>query len=112
MITRFEVRNYKALRAVAMDLTPIHILIGPNDSGKTSILEAIRTLCRTVDYPLESAFEGRWQGRELVWRAGEAASQVFFRVALTEGELAIEYEIGRELLQHYDRFREKTEVQL
>jgi AAA15 family ATPase/GTPase len=42
MITRFRVRNYKALRDVTLDLTPIHVLIGPNDSGKTSILEARR----------------------------------------------------------------------
>ncbi len=51
MITRFQVQNYKALRDVILDLTPMHVLIGPNDAGKTSILEAITALCRSVDYP-------------------------------------------------------------
>ena len=46
MITRFQVQNYKALRDVTLDLTPMHVLIGPNDAGKTSILEAITALCR------------------------------------------------------------------
>ena len=41
MITRFRVQNYKALRDVTLDLTPMHVLIGPNDSGKTSVLEAL-----------------------------------------------------------------------
>jgi len=49
MITRFEIQNYKALRDVAIDLTPIHVLIGPNDSGKTSILEALQILSAGYD---------------------------------------------------------------
>ena len=44
MITRFQVQNYKALRDVTLDLTPMHVLIGPNDTGKTSILEAMTAL--------------------------------------------------------------------
>ncbi len=68
MIHRVRIENYKALRDVTLDLTPIHLLIGPNDSGKTSILEAIQALCRSVDYDLSQAFVGAWQGRELVWQ--------------------------------------------
>ncbi|MFV0443703.1 MAG: AAA family ATPase [Planctomycetaceae bacterium] len=67
MITSFHVENYKALRDVKLDLTPMHVLIGPNDSGKTSILEALAALCRSVTSPLEDAFAGPWTGRELVW---------------------------------------------
>lgn len=98
MITHFRVRNYKALRDVALDLTPIHVLIGPNDSGKTSILEAITALCRLVDQPFEQAFEGRWQGRDLVWR-GAPEPQISFEVSLKEGDLCIEYEIACRFLE-------------
>jgi predicted ATPase len=93
MITHFRVRNYKALRDVSLALTPIHVLIGPNDSGKTSLLEAMRALCRTVHYPLEQAFDGRWQGRELVWR-GESESPISFGIVLTERAIRIEYELA------------------
>ena len=68
MITRFQVQNYKALRDVTLDLTPMHVLIGPNDSGKTSILEALASLCRSVDHQLPEAFVGSWQGADLVWK--------------------------------------------
>lgn len=68
MITRFRVQNYKALRDVALDLTPMHVLIGPNDSGKTSILEALASLCRSVDHQLPEAFVGSWKGADLVWK--------------------------------------------
>lgn len=66
MITHFRVQNYKALRDVSLELTPLHLLIGPNDSGKTSILEAIAALCRSVDHGLAEAFAGSWTGMDLV----------------------------------------------
>ena len=53
LIMHFRVENYKALRDVSVELTPIHVFIGPNDSGKTSILEAIAAQGRTVESALE-----------------------------------------------------------
>lgn len=67
MITKLRVKNFKALRDVEIDLTPIHVLIGPNDSGKTSILDTLAALCRSVDHKLNQAFLGSWKNAELVW---------------------------------------------
>ena len=52
MITQFQVANYKALRDVTLDLTPIHVLIGPNSSGKSTILEAFAILSYSVKAPI------------------------------------------------------------
>jgi predicted ATPase len=68
MLRRFHVENYKALRAVTIDLTPIHVLIGPNDSGKTSVLEAIAALSRSATKPMHAVFQGHWEKLELVWQ--------------------------------------------
>jgi hypothetical protein len=70
MINSFRVRGYKALLDVELALTPVHVLIGPNDTGKSSILEALSALCRSVDFDLSEAFTGRWSGTQLVWRGG------------------------------------------
>jgi len=67
MIKRLRVKNFKALRDIEIELTPIHVLIGPNDSGKTSILDVLAALCRSVDHELGQAFLGSWKGTELVW---------------------------------------------
>ena len=67
MIKRLRVKNFKALRDIEVELMPIHVLIGPNDSGKTSILDVLAALCRSVDHPLADAFLGSWKGKELVW---------------------------------------------
>jgi predicted ATPase len=73
MLKQFRVQNYKALKDVTLELTPIHVLIGPNDSGKTSILEAIAALSRSTEKPLETSFSGSWQGRMLVWHQDPTA---------------------------------------
>jgi predicted ATPase len=93
MIKRFRVRNYKALRDVVVDLTPIHVLIGPNDSGKTSILEAIAALCRSVDHPLDRAFTGSWEGRNLVWR-GELDVPISFAATIHDNQHCFEYRLS------------------
>src|SRR5262249_10924755 len=94
MITRFQVQNFKALRDVTLELTPIHVLIGPNDSGKTSILEALRALClMTQSGALESAFQSRWTGPDLVWERNPTAL-VKWTVGMEEGEQHVEYSIS------------------
>ena len=44
MLTRLRVRNFKCLQDVDVPLEPLTALIGPNDSGKTSILQALNLL--------------------------------------------------------------------
>jgi predicted ATPase len=109
MITRFRVQNYKALRDVTVELTPVHVLIGPNDSGKTSLLEALSAFSRsTTERGLTNAFVGNWQGRELVWRGEESA--VVLTAELVIGETTAEYSLeirfhaqGREAQRHDER---------
>jgi predicted ATPase len=81
MIESFSVNNYKCLVEVSLPLTPIHVIIGQNDSGKTSLLEAMLALSRSTERPLDQAFPGEWQDQELVYD-GAARPVVQFEVAL------------------------------
>jgi predicted ATPase len=44
MITQLDVQDFGCLKDVSLKLTPVHVLIGPNDSGKSTLLHALRTL--------------------------------------------------------------------
>jgi predicted ATPase len=66
MMTSFSVDGYKCLRNVKIPLTPIHVIIGQNDSGKTALLESMLALHSSANGSLADAFPGEWQGRELV----------------------------------------------
>jgi hypothetical protein len=73
MLTYFRVQNYKCLENVELPLTPIHVIIGPNDSGKTSLLEAMLIYMRSTGLPinLRDAFPYGWQGTELVFNGAK-----------------------------------------
>lgn len=43
-ITQFTIQNYACLRDVTVELTALHAFIGPNDSGKSTLLRAVRTV--------------------------------------------------------------------
>lgn len=108
MISRFRVQNYKALHDVVINLTPIHVLIGPNDSGKTSILEAIAALCRSVDRPLPNAFTGTWDGRELVWM-GKRDLAIALEVEITDPDEPFTYGLSCSCLPRERAMRVETE---
>lgn len=38
-----RIQNFGCARDVTLELTRLHALIGPNDSGKSTVLQAIRT---------------------------------------------------------------------
>ncbi|MDE0029129.1 MAG: AAA family ATPase [Deltaproteobacteria bacterium] len=41
-ITRIEIRNFRSIRHLALDLEDTTVFIGPNNVGKTAILDAVR----------------------------------------------------------------------
>lgn len=92
MITQVDIKNFKAIRQASVALTPVHLLIGPNDSGKTSVLEAIAAVCRSVDHDATNSFLGRWQGRELV-NSASSESQVEIGVEIADGNSTINYRV-------------------
>jgi predicted ATPase len=117
MIDYFHVNNYKCLVDAGLPLTPIHVIIGQNDSGKTSLLEAMLALSRSTSKPLAEAFPGDWEGRELVF-AGEERPVIQFEVRLSaaEGEvhspmtyhLGVEFGTGRSCMR-MDEWYENSE---
>jgi predicted ATPase len=46
VIQRVQIENFRALTGVDVELRPLTILVGPNDSGKSSFLDAINRISR------------------------------------------------------------------
>ena len=58
MIRRVFIRGYKSLYDVDLELKPLTVLIGPNASGKSNLLDAIGLLSRIATVgPIKTAFE-------------------------------------------------------
>lgn len=58
MISVAKFRNFKALQCVDVELAPLTVFVGPNGSGKTSILEGIYFLSQIGHKPLDELFAG------------------------------------------------------
>ena len=70
MIKRLRVRNYLSLRDVDLDLGGRNVLIGPNMSGKSNLIDCLRFLTTMVTSGLKKAFLDRGGFQEVVWKGG------------------------------------------
>ncbi len=58
MITKLRIENFRCIRTLEMELTPLTVLVGPNASGKSTVLDAL-TLGRI---PREDVRDGTRDG--------------------------------------------------
>lgn len=58
MIASITFRNFKALRAASLALSPFNLVIGPNGSGKTSLITALLRLRTLAKLPLGPVADG------------------------------------------------------
>ena len=77
MIKRVTFRNFRSLQEVELDLGPLTVLIGPNGSGKTNVIDALRFVDAFAwqGRKLDNEIDARGGWTELVW-GGDAASQL------------------------------------
>jgi predicted ATPase len=67
MIETLRARNYGCLIDVQASLTPLHAFIGPNDSGKSTLLRALRTVVQfagsafTQEQKEQQEHKGTWR---------------------------------------------------
>jgi predicted ATPase len=61
VLDRVSFKNFKSLRSVSIELSPLTVLVGPNSSGKSSMLRAIHLLSQTgISQPANPAPGGRF----------------------------------------------------
>lgn len=61
MIHAFRARNYGCLADVTAELTPLHAFIGPNDSGKSTLLQGLRTVIQLAGSNFHQQPDGAWE---------------------------------------------------
>jgi len=93
MINRIQIKNFKCLLDVDVPLGPFNIFIGPNDSGKSSFLHAIKLLGQTARQPFNQVFADPLSLDNLVWRR-EQNREVLWKVEGTTSEHPFSYQLA------------------
>lgn len=69
MLTRLKVSNFKALRNVDIKLRPRNILIGPNKSGKSTLLQVLNVLTQMMNgSDVSRVFGGELGFQQWLWK--------------------------------------------
>lgn len=70
MIKRLRVHNFLSLRNVDLELGTNNLLVGPNMSGKSNLIDCFRFLTTMVVSGLNKAFLDRGGFQEVLWKGG------------------------------------------
>lgn len=92
MIRWVTISNFKSLHKVTADFKPLTIIIGPNASGKSNLLDALESVQRLVRFkgttiPLPAPREEQREERptipvnEILWRRAEPTEVVSWEIA-------------------------------
>jgi len=95
MIRRVELRNYRSIEHCDVELGPLMFLVGPNASGKSNFLDALRFVADCLDTSVDQALRSRG-GFRPVCRMGTAKTFSIKLVLALGAEFSAEYfiEIG------------------
>lgn len=88
MIKRLQVKNYKSLKEIDLELGLRNVLVGPNMAGKSNLIDCFKFLTHICTRGLNDAFMTRGGFPEVVWK-GEENGPISFR-------LVIEHEVDEE----------------
>jgi len=84
MLNRIEIRNFKSIQSVQLDLRALNVVIGPNGAGKSNLIGAFRLLDQIVQERLQ----------EYVARQGGAARILHYGPKISP-DLAMRFDFDR-----------------
>ena len=58
-ITRIRAKNYRSIRELDLELGPLTVLVGPNASGKSNVLDVLRFIRDVFNHGLDAAISWR-----------------------------------------------------
>lgn len=103
MLKSLALKNWKSFGEVdnRIELSPLTLLVGPNASGKSNALDALRFLQgAALDYPLGDVLRGRWEGQREIWPAIRGQVVEAARGTRSLFELKTEWTLEELVLEH------------
>ncbi|MHB1709644.1 MAG: AAA family ATPase [Thermoplasmataceae archaeon] len=92
-ILSFEVENFKSFERSDIVLSPLNVIVGPNGSGKTNLMESVKLAFDCVNYrgPTDYPFVPFWGYNNAVYRS-ESGRNIYFKFEFQASEFKLFYE--------------------
>jgi hypothetical protein len=81
MVSQFRVQGFRSLRDVTLDLKPLNVLVGRNDSGKTNVLDALEAWSRLATAGARAVWPDSERSTADLWGGGPEGNISFSVVA-------------------------------
>lgn len=78
MIRSITIKNFRSLRNVSLQPGLINVFVGPNASGKTNFIEALKFLAHAAGSGLSKAITDRGGFPEIFWKGETSDSEIEF----------------------------------
>lgn len=89
-LKRLEIQNYKSLRDVVIEPTPLTVLVGPNAAGKSNFADALDFLGEVYRWDLEGAVAKKGGYENICYRQSKRSiSPIRFRLVLEATDLEL-----------------------
>jgi len=92
MIKKLKVKNYKSLKNVELDLDKFNVLIGPNASGKTNLLDCLAFISEFAQGNVDGSLKGRGGYEHVVFSGEKENIELFIDFVLNS--VASKYSIS------------------
>jgi predicted ATPase len=80
MIKSIHIKNYRSLRDVYLEPGLLNVFVGPNASGKSNYIDALKFLTHLSNVGLEKTLADRGGFREVFWKGETTESTIEFDV--------------------------------
>lgn len=101
LLTRLQVKNFRSLADVSVDMRPINVLFGPNGSGKSTLLETIRLVKDCVSRDVEEAIRTRDNGFGMLRQGVNESEGISIILETVHAEYFLSFRFSRGQIQPY-----------
>ena len=80
LLTRLQVKNFRSLADVSIDIRPINVLFGPNGSGKSTLLDTIWFVRDCTKRGVDEASSYRSHGIGMPWDKADQEANISIKI--------------------------------
>jgi AAA15 family ATPase/GTPase len=85
LLTRLQVKNFRSLADVSIDIRPINVLFGPNGSGKSTLLDTIWFVRDCTKRGVDEASSYRSHGIGMLWDRADQEANISIKIETDVG---------------------------